>query len=66
MNDLMSKRQCLHAVGYNPYESELLEVPMCLNDEPANIAFNYCPWCGIRVDKIPKYNDDCVKGGCED
>ena len=35
---------CKHSIGWNPYEHNLLEIGMCLNDEITNIPFNYCPW----------------------
>ena len=55
------KRPCVHSVGYNPYEHDLLEVGMCLKDDIANIPFNYCPWCGKFISTIvdpPKEKKD--------
>jgi hypothetical protein len=29
--------------------------------------YNYCPWCGKKLNPIEKEEeDDCVKGGCAD
>ena len=61
----MSKENCTHSVGYTPYSGDMLMEGECF-DDPVNVSFNYCPWCGKKVNPIEKEEDDCKKGGCAD
>ena len=30
------------------------------------VSYNYCPWCGVRLNQTEDKKDDCQKRGCAD